>query len=250
MKANGKNLERFSKQIILKKIGVSGQKKIFSSKILVIGAGGLGCPLIMYLANSGVGHIGIVDHDKIDKTNLNRQILFNPADVGKYKVYQAKKFVKKINKDIKVKVYKKKMTDFNIKRIINNFDIICDGTDNFETRRVINDACLKSKKILISAAISKYDGQVFTFNFKKKNPCYRCFMPEIPEYFMNCETEGVMSTVAGITGVIQANEVIKAILNIKNNLEGKMLIFNSLTLDFRKIKLSKNLNCIKECTKK
>ena len=108
MKANDKNLERFSKQIILKKIGVSGQKKIFSATVLVIGAGGLGCPLIMYLANSGVGHIGIVDHDKIDKTNLNRQVLFNPADVGKYKVYQAKKFIKKINKDIKVKVYKKK----------------------------------------------------------------------------------------------------------------------------------------------
>ena len=250
MKANDKNLERFSKQIILKKIGVSGQKKIFSATVLVIGAGGLGCPLIMYLANSGVGHIGIVDHDKIDKTNLNRQVLFNPADVGKYKVYQAKKFIKKINKDIKIKIYKKKITDLNIKKIINNFDIICDGTDNFETRRLINDACLKYKKILISAAISKYDGQIFTFNFKKKNPCYRCFMPEIPKSFMNCETEGIMSTVAGITGIIQANEVIKAILNIKSNLEGKMLIFNSLTLDFRKIKLSKNLNCIKECTKK
>ena len=250
MQISSKDFKRFSKQIILKNIGTYGQKKIFSSKVLVVGAGGLGCPLIIYLANSGVGNIGLVDNDRVDISNLNRQVIFTTQDIGKFKVIQAKKAIKKINKKIKVTIYKDKVTKQNIKDIMNKFDIICDGTDNFETRYLINDYCLKYKKILISAAISKFDGHIFNFNFKKKTPCFRCFMPEVPILENNCESEGVMSTLAGIAGTLQANEVINSILNNKKNLPGEMLVFNSLTTNFRKIKLKKNPNCIKECTKK
>tara|TARA_B100001559_G_scaffold234568_1_gene197662 strand:+ start:1222 stop:1977 length:756 start_codon:yes stop_codon:yes gene_type:complete len=251
MKITNSDLKRFSRQIILKELGISGQKKIFSAKILVVGAGGLGCPLLLYLANSGVQNIGIVDHDKVELSNLNRQILFTTDDIGKYKVLQVKKKMNKINNKIKVRTFKKKINKKNIKNICNKFDIICDGSDNFETRYLINDYCLKHKKILISAAINKFDGQIFNFNFKKKNtPCFRCFMPETPQAENNCDTDGVVSTLAGIAGSLQANEVIKTILGKKNDMIGKVLVFNSLRSDFRKIKLSKNLNCIKECTKK
>ncbi len=250
MKINNNDFERFSKQIILKNIGVAGQKKLFSSKILVIGIGGLGCPLILYLANSGIKNFGIVDYDKVELSNLNRQILFTPSDINKYKVEQAKKKIIKIDKKIKIKSFKKEIHKNNINDIIQDFDIICDCTDNFATRYLINDSCLRQNKILISAAINKFDGQVFNFNFRKKTPCLRCFMPETPNNEVNCETDGISSTLAGITGTLQANEVVNTIINSRKSIVGKMLIFNSLKLEFRKIKLTKNHRCIKECSKK
>ena len=168
MQLSNSDLKRYFKQIILKNIGVSGQKKIASSKILVIGVGGLGCPLLLYLANSGVKNFGIVDNDKIELSNLNRQILFTKADLGKYKVSQAEKILKRIDKNINIKSYKKKVDVDNIKSIIKNYDIICDGTDNFKSRYLINDYSLKFKKILISAAINKFNGHLFKFDFRKK----------------------------------------------------------------------------------
>jgi molybdopterin/thiamine biosynthesis adenylyltransferase len=250
MKFTNNDYQRYAKQILLKKIGVAGQKKVMSTKVLVIGVGGLGCPLILYLANSGIRNLGIVDHDKVDISNLNRQVLFTTSDVGKFKVLQAQKIVKKINNKIKVQIFKKKINKKNIKNIISKYDIICDGTDNFETRYLINDNCLKYKKVLISAAISKFDGQIFNFNFKKKTPCYRCFMPEIPNEEINCENDGVMSTLAGIAGTLQANEVMNSIISNKQSANTKMLIFNSISSEYRKVRLSRNPNCIKECIKK
>ena len=250
MKFTNNDYQRYAKQILLKKIGVAGQKKIMSTKVLVIGVGGLGCPLILYLANSGIRNLGLVDHDKVDISNLNRQVLFTTSDVGKFKVLQAQKIVKKINNKIKVQIFKKKISKKNIKNIIRKYDIICDGTDNFETRYLINDNCLKYKKVLISAAISKFDGQIFNFNFKKKTPCYRCFMPEIPNEEINCENDGIMSTLAGIAGTLQANEVMNSIISNKQSANTKMLIFNSISSEFRKVRLSRNPNCIKECIKK
>jgi molybdopterin/thiamine biosynthesis adenylyltransferase len=226
MKINNNDLQRFSKQIILKEIGIIGQKKICSAKVLIIGVGGLGCPLMLYLANTGVGNIGIVDNDIIDISNLNRQVLFTPNDVGKFKVTQAKKIIKKINKKIKVTVFKKKLNSSNIQNICDNFDIICDSSDNFKTRYLINDYCLKKKKILVSAAINKFNGQVFSFDFKKNIPCFRCFMPEIPVNENNCDNEGIIPSIAGVAGTLQANEVINNITRKKNNMAGKMLFFN------------------------
>ena len=247
MKINSSQFKRFEKQIILKKIGLAGQKRIFSANVLVIGLGGLGCPLLTYIASSGVGKIGIVDFDKVEISNLNRQTLFNPSNIGKSKVNQAKKAINKINKKINVIPFKKKLTSKNIKKIFSSFDIICDGTDNYNTRYLINDFCLKNKKILISSAISKFDGQLMKFNFKKKGPCYRCFMPSPPDFENNCQAEGIFSPVAGIMGSLQANEVLKCILNNKNHLANHVLIFDSLKTEFRKSKISINPKCINKC---
>jgi len=249
MKIGSRELLRYSKQIILKNIGIAGQKKISSTKVLVVGVGGLGCPLVLYLASTGIGNIGLVDDDRIDVSNLNRQVMFNNGDVGKFKVIQAKKFLNKINKKIKVEIYKTRLNEENIKKILNNYDIICDCSDNFTTRYLLNDYSLKNKKILISAAISKFDTHIFNFNFLKNIPCYRCFMPEIPDDENKCDTDGILPTVAGIAGTLQANEVIKSILNKRSELIGKMIILNALSLNFRKIKLTKNLNCL-SCSKK
>ena len=241
--------KRFEKQIILKKIGVNGQKKILDSKVLIIGVGGLGCPLLTYLAASGVGTIGIIDHDKVEVGNLSRQTLFTTSDVGKFKVDQAKSKILKLNKRVKVKIFKNKVTSKNIKSLIRKFEIICDGTDNYETRYLINDQCKKEKKILISAAISKFGGHLYKFNFQKKTSCYRCFMPNKPLEENNCQSEGIFSPVAGILGSLQANEVLKTILNFKNNLDNHMIVFDSDSLVFRKVKLSFNSKCKNKCIK-
>ena len=242
-----KQFRRFEKQIILKKIGINGQKKIFKSKVLIIGIGGLGCPLLTYLTASGVGTIGIVDHDKVELSNLNRQTLFVTKDIGKFKVIQAKNYINKINKKIKVKTFKLKVSLSNIKSIMKGFDIICDGTDNYETRYIINDQCKKSKKVLISAAINKFDGHLYKFNFKKKGCCYRCFMPDKPTEENNCDAEGIFSPVAGILGSLQANEVLKTILNFKDDLNNQMIIFDSIKSNFKNIKLSRNPYCKNKC---
>jgi adenylyltransferase/sulfurtransferase len=247
MKLSINDYERFKKQIILKKIGFAGQKKIKNAKVLIIGMGGLGCPLLTYLASSGVCNIGIVDHDKVELGNLNRQILFNTSDIGKFKVIQAKSRINKIYKKIKIKTFKIRIAKKNIKSIIKNFDIICDGTDNFNSRYLINDYCKKNKKTLISAAISKFDGHLFKYNFKKKVPCLRCFMPEQPLNQNNCETDGIFAPVAGIMGALQANEVLKTVMGLRDDLNTNILIFNSLTMTLRKIKISKNPKCENKC---
>ena len=250
MKISNNDLLRYSKQIILKQVGVLGQKKISSTKVLIVGMGGLGCPLVLYLSSLGINSIGIADHDKVNFSNLNRQILFNTSDVGKFKVIQAKKFLLKQNKKLKIDIYKEKIIKKNIQNIFHKYDIICDCSDNFNTRYLLNDFCLQNKKILISAAISKFEAHIFNFNFSKNIPCYRCFMPEIPEEENKCDTDGILPTVAGIAGTLQANEVVKSIIDKKNELVGKMIVFNTLNLNFRKIILTKNTYCIMGCGRK
>ena len=218
-----------------------------SSKVLVFGMGGLGCPLSIYLASLGVGTIGIVDDDRVELSNLNRQIIYSTKDIGKYKVNVAKNKIKLINKNIVIKSYKVRVNKNNIEKLIKNFDIICDGTDNFKTRLLVNDYVLKQKKILISAAVSGFNGHIFKFNFKKKTPCYRCFLPEIPEQSNNCEADGVIPTITGIMGTLQANEVVNSILNFNSNMEKKMIVFNSIKMNFRTINLSRNKNCSNKC---
>ena len=245
MKININQIKRYSRQIVLKDIGPIGQKKLLNSSVLVVGAGGLGSPVLIYLSAAGIGNIGIVDHDKVDISNLQRQILFENKDVKKSKAKTAFLRIKKINPDTKVKYFQKKLSIKNIKKIAKNFEIIVDGSDNFKTKFLINDYCIKNKKILVSGAINKYDGQVFTFNFKKKSPCLRCFFQTTPSNkILNCETDGIIGPIAGITGSIQANEVLKEILKIEKSLCGNVLIINSLDLNFRKVKLNKRKGCI------
>ena len=242
-----KNLiERFSRQIVLKDIGILGQKKILSSKVLIIGAGGLGSPAAEFLSRAGVGSLGIVDNDVVSLSNLHRQSLYNTSDIGKFKVQIAKDKIKKINPSTKIKIYKIRLNNMNFKKIINDYDYIVDGSDNFTTKFLLNDFCIKFKKTLITGAISKFDGHIFTFNFKdKKIPCLRCFFheSEISDDLLNCETEGVLGTVAGIVGTILANEILKKILDIGKGLDGYIFILNLFHLNFRKIKIKKRKNC-------
>ena len=246
MKFTKKQIDRYSRQIILKKIGVIGQKKLLKSGVLIVGAGGLGSPIAIYLAALGIGNIGIVDKDNVEISNLSRQIIFETNDVNKNKSSAAISKLKKINPDIQFKSFNKNLTITNINQIAKKFDLIVDGSDNFRTRFLINDYCLKNKKILVSGAISKFDGQVYTFNFsKKKSPCLRCFIPRMPRNpdIDNCEYEGVLGPLAGIIGSIQANEAVKEILGIGNSLCGYILIVDALKLTFRKVKLNKRSDC-------
>ena len=242
-------IERFSRQIILKNIGTIGQKKILSSKVLVVGAGGLGSPVVEFLSRAGIGTIGVVDNDKVSLSNLHRQSLYLTADVGKSKVKIAKDKIKKINHNTKIIAYNLRLDKINFKKIINKYDYIVDGSDNFKTKFLLNDFCLKYKKILITGAISKFDGHIFTFDFKnKKIPCLRCFFQEseISDDLLNCELEGILGTVAGVVGLIQTNEVLKKILNLGKNLDGYIFILDLLNLNFRKVKFKKRKNCF--CT--
>ena len=198
-----KNLiQRYSRQIVLKDVGTIGQKKIIKSKVLVVGAGGLGCPVIDYLSRAGVGNIGVVDNDKVNISNIHRQSLYNSKDIGKFKVNVVKQKIKLINPQVKIKTYKVRIEEKNIEKIFKSYDFIIDGSDNFKTKFLLNKYCLNHKKILIVGAISKMDGHVFTFNFKNKNdPCLKCFYQAEPsDDVLNCEYEGILGPVAGIVG--------------------------------------------------
>ena len=241
-KLNRNQLEKFSRQIVLKDIGALGQKKIIQSKVLIIGMGGLGCPVAEFLTRAGIGNLGIIDSDNVDISNIHRQSLYDISDIKKSKVLAAKKKLKKINPNTIVDCYKLRIDKNNFSKIINKYDYIVDGSDNFNTKFLINDFCKKNKKFLVTGAISKFDGHVFTFDFKdKKTPCIRCFFQEkkISDDILNCEYEGILGTVAGIIGTIQANEILKKILKIGKNLNGYILILDLLNLNFRKVKLNK-----------
>jgi adenylyltransferase/sulfurtransferase len=245
LKLNKSQIERFSRQIILKNIGTQGQKKIIQSKVLIVGMGGLGCPVAEFLTRAGVGSLGIVDSDKVDLSNIHRQGLYDVKDLKKSKVIAAQKKLKKINSETKFNCYKVRLDKSNYKKIIKEYDYIVDGSDNFKTKFLINDFCKISKKFLVTGAISKFDGHIFTFDFKNdKTPCIRSFFQEkeISDDILNCEYEGILGTVAGIIGTIQANEILKKILNIGKNLNGYILILDLLNLNFRKVKLKKIKN--------
>ena len=239
---NKKEIEKFSRQIILKNIGAVGQKKILSSKVLIVGMGGLGCPVAEFLTRSGIGTLGIADHDTVSLSNIHRQGLYNEKDINQSKVKIAKKKLNKINPKTKINIFNLKLNKNTFEKIIKNYDYIIDGTDNFESKFLINDLSLKYKKFLVTGAISKFDGHIFTFDFKNKNiASLRDFYQEesITDEVLNCEYEGILGTVAGIVGAILANEVLKQILNIGKNLNGFILILDLLNLSFRKVKIKK-----------
>ena len=247
LKLSKNQLEKYSRQIILKNIGILGQKKILNSKVLIIGMGGLGCPVAEFLARSGVGSLGIVDHDLVSLSNIHRQTLYDEKDLGKLKVKAEKKKLAHINSRTKIDIYNFKLDKKKFKKTINSYDYIVAGTDKFETKFLINDISLKYKKFLVTGAISKFDGHIFTFDFSnKKNPCLRCFYQEetISDDILNCEYEGILGTIAGIIGTMQANEVLKKILNVGKDLNRYILILDLLNLRFRKVKFNKRKKCI------
>ena len=241
-KLNKREIEKFSRQIILKNIGALGQRKIQDAKVLIIGMGGLGCPAAEFLTRSGIGTLGIVDHDRVSLSNIHRQTLYTEKNVNKSKVKIAKKKLNEINPKTKINIFNYKLNKIKFNKIIKNYDYIIDGTDNFESKFLINDISLDYKKFLVVGAISKFDGHIFSFDFKNKNnPSLRDFYQEevVTDEILNCEYDGILGTVAGIVGTIQANEILKKILNIGENLNGFILILDLLNLNIRKIKLKK-----------
>ena len=235
-------IEKFSRQIILKNIGALGQRKIQDAKVLIIGMGGLGCPAAEFLTRSGIGTLGIVDHDRVSLSNIHRQTLYTEKDVNKSKVKIAKKKLNEINSRTKINIFNYKLNKIKFNKIIKNYDYIVDGTDNFESKFLINDISLDYKKFLVVGAISKFDGHIFSFDFKNKNnPSLRDFYQEevVTDDILNCEYDGILGTVAGIVGTMQANEILKKILNIGQNLNGFILILDLLNLNIRRVKLKK-----------
>ena len=243
---NKSSLIRYSRQIVLKNVGAFGQKKIINSKVLIIGAGGLGCPVADLLARSGVGEIGIMDYDKVSLSNIHRQTLYTAKDVNKFKVDVVKKKLNLINKYIKINTYNRKASEKSLNNIINKYDIIVDGSDNFKTKFLLNKFSFKLKKILVVGAISKFDGHIFTFDFNsKKSPCLKCFYQSEPsDEILNCEAEGILGSTANIVGAVQVNEVLKKILNIGKDLKSNILILDLLNLNFRKVLFKKKRNCV------
>ena len=244
MKLTDEQIERYSRQIILPDVGGKGQEKLLKGSVLIIGAGGLGSPAALYLACAGVGKIGIVDSDKVELNNLQRQILHSTDDVGQPKVESAKESLNNINGDVEVIPYHTRITSKNILDIIKGYDIIVDGSDNFPTRYLVNDACVISKKPLSHGGIFRFDGQAITI-LPGESACYRCLFhePPPPGLVPSCQEAGILGAVAGIIGLIQANEALKYILGIGKLLTGSLLVFNALDSSFRKVKVPMNPDC-------
>jgi len=245
MELNNDEIRRYSRHLILPEVGLSGQKKICSSSVLCIGAGGLGSPIAMYLAAAGIGKLGILDFDSVDFSNLQRQIIHGTADVGRPKTLSAQETIKRINPNVEVVVYNTRITSENALDLIRPFDIVVDGTDNFPTRYLTNDACVLLKKPNVYGSIFRFEGQASVFAPHLGGPCYRCLYPEPPPPGMvpSCAEGGVLGVLPGIVGTIQATEILKLALGKGSSLVGRLLLFNALEMKFRELKLRRDPKC-------
>ena len=237
-------IERYSRHIILPEVGGSGQQKMLEARVLLLGAGGLGSPAAYYLAAAGIGNLGIVDFDRVDLSNLQRQIIHSTERIGMLKTESAKKTIQALNPDVNVTLYNEKMDSSNIMNLIEGYDYIVDGSDNFPTRYLVNDACVMKNKTLIHGSIYRFEGQVTVFK-PGDGPCYRCLYPEPPPPGMvpNCQEGGVLGVLAGVIGNLQVVEVLKLVLGIGKPLIGKLLIYDALNTEFRNLRLRKDTNC-------
>jgi len=239
------HLRRYARHIVLSEIGEKGQRKLLASSALVIGAGGLGSAALAYLAAGGIGRLGTVEPDRVELSNLQRQVLFETADIGRAKVEAARDRIHEVNPDCKTQLFPERLNADNARALIRDFDIVLDGSDNFATRFALAEACLHEKKPLISAAISGFSAQLSTFKpyLGKPHPCYRCLVPETPEREITCEQEGIIGPLAGVMGSLQALETIKELLGIGESLSGHLLVINALSMDIRKVALPKDPAC-------
>src|SRR5438874_5616375 len=245
MELNNDEIRRYSRHLILPEVGLSGQKKIRASSVLCIGAGGLGSPIAMYLAAAGVGKLGILDFDSVDFSNLQRQIIHGTDDVGRPKTQSAKETIKGINPGCEVVVHETRISSDNALEIISKYDIVVDGTDNFPTRYLTNDACVLLKKPNVYGSIFRFEGQASVFAPHLGGPCYRCLYPEPPPPGMvpSCAEGGVLGVLPGIVGTIQATEILKLALGRGSSLVGRLLLFNALDMKFRELKLRRDPEC-------
>ena len=244
MNLTNEQISRYSRHLILPEVGVAGQEKLREAKVLCIGSGGLGSPIILYLAAAGVGKLGIVDFDHVELSNLQRQIIHGEDWVGKSKNESAKSSVKALNSDIKITTYNERLTSQNAMEIIKDYDIVVDGTDNFSTRYLVNDATVLLKKPNVYGSIFRFEGQASVF-FAEKGPCYRCLYPAPPPPGMmpSCAEGGVLGILPGIIGLIQSTEIIKLILNKGDSLIGRLLLFQAMPMKFRELRLKKDPDC-------
>lgn len=244
MSLNEEKTERYSRQILLPQVGGKGQEKLLAARVLVVGAGGLGSPVASYLGRAGVGTLGIVDSDTVELSNLHRQILYSSDDIGKKKAIAAQNRLQKVNPDVKVIPYVLRLTSENIMEVIKEYDIVVDGTDNFPTRYLVNDACILAKKTLVFGAFFRYEGQAMVIK-PGEGPCIRCMFPSPPPPGLvpSCQEAGVLGALAGVIGLIQATETLKLILGIGEPLIGKLILFDALEMNLVKVNVRKDKNC-------
>jgi adenylyltransferase/sulfurtransferase len=243
MPLNSKQIERYSRQILLKEIGGQGQKRLLDSKVLLVGVGGLGSPVALYLATAGVGTLGLIDHECVELSNLQRQVLHHTSDVGRPKTESAIEKLAALNPEIRLHTYTEKLSAANALDILKDYDLVVDGSDNFPTRYLVNDACVLLKKPNVFGSVLRFEGQVAVF--APGGPCYRCLFPTppAPGTVPTCAEAGVLGTVTGLTGILQANEVFKLLLGHGSTLAGKLLLVDAMSLRFEEIRLERNTNC-------
>ena len=241
---NEEQIQRYSRHIILSEVGVEGQEKLLSSRVVIAGMGGLGSPAALYLAAAGVGTLGLVDFDVVELSNLQRQVIHTTEDLGKPKVESAKETIKAINPDATVHEYNQKIASESITGIISEYDLVLDGTDNFPTRFLLNDACLLTGRTLVYGAVLRFDGQVSVFA-PNQGPCYRCFIAELPPpgSVPSCQEAGILGVLPGVIGMLQATEAIKLIIGVGEPLIGRLLLFDALSMEINEVKLRRDPDC-------
>ncbi len=240
-------IRRYARHIVLAEIGGTGQARLIAAKVLVIGAGGLGAPLLQYLAAAGIGTLGVIDDDRVDLSNLQRQIIHRTADIGTAKVESARRALGDINPEVRVRAHNERLTADNAPRIVADYDVVADGSDNFATRYLVNDTCYRLKKILVSAAILRFDGQISTYKAWQGlgHPCLRCIFPAAPaeDAVPSCAQAGVLGALAGTLGALQATEVVKEILGIGRSLSGRLVMYDALGCSFDEMAIAKRADC-------
>jgi adenylyltransferase/sulfurtransferase len=247
MELSEAQFERYARHLVLDEVGEEGQQKLLQSRVLVIGAGGLGSPLLLYLAAAGVGALGVVDNDTVDLSNLQRQIVHATESIGAPKVESARRTLAHINPEVKIETHALRLDDTNAPELIAQYDLVADGSDNFATRYLLNDVCYQLQKPLVGAALSPFDGQLSTFKayLGPPHPCYRCLFrePPPPDSVPRCETAGILGAIAGVMGTLQATEVLKELLGIGESLSGTLLVYDALRAGFHSIKLPRDPDC-------
>ena len=240
-------IRRYARHIVLAEIGGVGQARLIAARVLVIGAGGLGAPLLQYLAAAGIGTLGVIDHDQVDLSNLQRQVIHRTADIGVAKVASARRALLDINPEVAVIAHDERLASNNAERIVGGYDIVADGSDNFATRYLLNDVCYRLKKILVSAAILRFDGQISTYKAWQGagHPCLRCIFAAAPseDAVPSCAQAGVLGALAGTLGALQATEVVKEILGIGRSLSGRLLMYDALAASFDEMAIAKRPDC-------
>jgi adenylyltransferase/sulfurtransferase len=240
-------IRRYARHIVLPEVGGMGQSRLIAAKVLVIGAGGLGAPALQYLAAAGIGTLGVIDDDTVDLSNLQRQIIHRTADIGVAKTESARRALNDINPEVAVRTHKERLTAANVERIVGDYDVVADGSDNFATRYLLNDTCYRLRKTLVSAAILRFDGQISTYKAwqGENHPCLRCIFPAAPseESVPSCAQAGVLGALAGTLGALQATEVVKEILGIGRSLSGRLVTYDALDASFDEMTIAKRPDC-------